>query len=200
MSLSNSRCTHTSPSGRRCRLPRAHSQSEFCAQHEPQRTSEPAAPEDLKAIARALGAPRNFRTANQVNHFLGRVALLLAHNQISLRKALAFSYISQLLLQSLSGVEREVQISQGFDAVEGIFRAAAAQASPEHVPSAAPQAATKVAARPGKRQRNEQRRLPDGRVQNVYTYLVDPADLRDEDDAGNTKEDGVENGTEAENE
>ena len=49
-----------------------------------------------------------FKTANDVNHVLGKLFSLRAKNRISRRDAVALTYMAQLMLQSLPGVRREI--------------------------------------------------------------------------------------------
>jgi hypothetical protein len=71
------RCTHTSPSGRRCRSSASSLESRFCPRHRPK--EDPAA-----ALVRDL---QDFRSVSDVTVFLSRLLGVLSRDEISTRRA-----------------------------------------------------------------------------------------------------------------
>jgi hypothetical protein len=103
--LNNSaRCVHFYPNGRRCRLSTTNLNSHFCPAHtRPQNLPDPS------EIASTLTANLDdFTSAAQINHFLSRLLLLLAHDKISTRRAAVLAYITNQLLRTLPAIDREL--------------------------------------------------------------------------------------------
>jgi len=102
-----SRCEFTFSDGRQCRSQRA----SVCAQHAKQKRGGKGA---------ALKAPElealcsDLTTATDINRALAQTFLLMAQGRISRKDAVAFGYLSQLLLQSVSGVRAEYVASFGY--------------------------------------------------------------------------------------
>jgi hypothetical protein len=103
-----SRCEFTFSDGRRCRNQCA----SLCAHHAPkQRRGGKGA---------ALNAPElealcsDLTTATNINRALAQTFLLIAQGRISRKDAFAFGYLSQLLLQSVSGVRAEYVAAKGY--------------------------------------------------------------------------------------
>jgi hypothetical protein len=57
--------------------------------------------------------PGGFYTFNDVNQALGTLFRVVAANRIPPRSAVTLAYLGQLLLQSIPGVEREINLSRG---------------------------------------------------------------------------------------
>jgi hypothetical protein len=83
-----SRCTHTSPSGRRCRSSSA-PDSPFCFLHQPK--PEALAAVELTAAAGTLSTPE------EVNHFLTRVTLLRIEGRLTPKEASNYAYLCLIL-------------------------------------------------------------------------------------------------------
>ncbi len=96
-----SRCEFTFSDGRRCRN---HTAS-LCLHHASKRDAGLAAEGGPDAILAELCS--DLTNATSVNRALTQVFLLMAQGRISQKQAVAFGYISQLLLQTLSGVRAE---------------------------------------------------------------------------------------------
>jgi hypothetical protein len=97
-------CRYENARGHRCRMLSAPG-GELCAHHA-QRL--PLAKPDGEAQASDLLADINdFSTATSVNLFLGNLTRQLVRKRIQRRDALALAYLSQLLLNSLSAMNRE---------------------------------------------------------------------------------------------
>ena len=112
-------CTYRSPSGRRCRLPRADSHSGLCISHakleqQSRDVSEIAA--DLQTLS------GEFKTASDVNHVLGKLFTLLSQDRIPPRKGAVLAYVGQLIVQTLPGVKREIQNGQSLSAWDQTVR------------------------------------------------------------------------------
>ncbi len=102
-----SRCEFTFSDGRQCRSQR----TSVCAQHAKQKRGGKGA---------ALKAPElealcsDLTTATDINRALAQTFLLMAQGRISRKDAVAFGYLSQLLLQSVSGVCAEYVAANGY--------------------------------------------------------------------------------------
>ncbi|HMD30654.1 MAG TPA: hypothetical protein VKG84_02010 [Candidatus Acidoferrales bacterium] len=103
---SDTRCTHTTADGRRCRMPRTNAHVSLCGTHleaEHRRLRfEPG-----RHAHDVLGSVTDLRSATSVNHVLGNLTAMLTDNRIDYRKAVVLAYLCQLLLQTISMAERE---------------------------------------------------------------------------------------------
>jgi hypothetical protein len=104
----NSRCDFTFSDGRQCRNQRA----SLCAHHTPKqkrggKSAALSAPE-LEALCADL------TTATGINRALAQTFLLMAQGRISRKDAVAFGYLSQLMLQTVSGVRAEYVAANGY--------------------------------------------------------------------------------------
>jgi hypothetical protein len=108
LNSSASRCQFTFADGRQCRMRQAH----FCSQHSPK--------QKRGADGAALKAPElealcsDLTTTTSINRALAQTFLLMAQGRISRKDAVAFGYLSQLLLQSISGVRAEYVAAFGY--------------------------------------------------------------------------------------
>jgi len=91
------RCTHTSPSGRRCRSSSSTPESLFCLRHQPKQ-------DPLADLVRDLD---QFRSAADVTVFLSRLISTLSKDQISTRRAAVLSYVAISLMHALRTMQRE---------------------------------------------------------------------------------------------
>ena len=107
LNSSASRCQFTFTDGRQCRMQQAH----FCAQHSPKQKRGAKRVSDASALE-ALCA--DLTTATNINRALAQTFLLMAQGRISRKDAVAFGYLSQLLLQSVSGVRAEYVAAFGY--------------------------------------------------------------------------------------
>jgi hypothetical protein len=101
-------CQHINGKGHRCRMFTSDPNSTLCAHHvrkqiKARRLQNEATANEL------LGDIQDFSTADSVNVFLGNLVKQLAHKRIARRDAVALAYISQLLLNSLSALSRELR-------------------------------------------------------------------------------------------
>jgi len=83
------RCTHTTPSGRRCRSSSSAPDSPFCLRHQPQ-------PEAL-AAAELTSAAGTLSTPEEVNRFLTRVTLLRIEGRLTPKEASNYAYLCLIL-------------------------------------------------------------------------------------------------------
>jgi hypothetical protein len=102
---SDPRCQYRKSDGKRCRSLRAADHPAYCAQHAGWML-EGKKPEDLTSDL--LGPLGDLRTAAGVNYMLGKLVMLVASRRISTREAAVLGYLSQLLLQSVEGVDKEI--------------------------------------------------------------------------------------------
>jgi hypothetical protein len=97
------RCTHTTPSGRRCRSSASSLESQFCRRHLPK--DDPAA-----ALVRDL---QDFRSVSDVTVFLSRLLGVLSRDEISTRRAAVLSYVAISLMHALRSLQREHETVAG---------------------------------------------------------------------------------------
>jgi hypothetical protein len=108
----NSRCQFTYSDGRRCGNERA----PLCVHH----GSKQREPHTKDAPDAVLNAPElqalcsDLTTATNINRALAQVFLLTAQGRISQKQAVAFGYLSQLLLQTVPGIRSEFVSAFGY--------------------------------------------------------------------------------------
>jgi hypothetical protein len=102
----STRCQYTTADGRRCRMPRTDTHTNFCGAHlrsQRQRMRSDAAAPPLDVL-RGLS---DLGSATAVNHALRNITSLFLDNRMDYRKAAVLAYLCQLLLQSISLANRE---------------------------------------------------------------------------------------------
>src|SRR5260370_5372224 len=108
----SSRCEFTFSDGRQCR----NQQPQFCVHHALRKEQEGRGngfpDEGLVALCGDL------TTATNINRALSQVFLLMAQGRIPQKQAVAFGYITQLLLQTIPGIRGEYVSVHGYDAWE----------------------------------------------------------------------------------
>ena len=100
------RCRFTFSDGRQCRNQRA----SLCVHHSSRKSQDFGAEDAPDAVLEALGLEGlcgDLTTATNINRALSQVFLLMAQGRISQKQAVAFGYISQLLLQTVPGIRSE---------------------------------------------------------------------------------------------
>jgi hypothetical protein len=129
-------CRFAFADGRHCRMPRWKDHPAFCLTHAHQERqlladlggaagNKRSLAANAARVARELASlSGEFKTASDVNHVLGKLFSLLAQGRIPRRNAVALAYISQLLIQTLPNVRREIKDTLGFDAWQGTLAAA----------------------------------------------------------------------------
>jgi hypothetical protein len=100
----NEQCQRISPRGQRCRMLRASDQDSLCAHH--LRQAAACQPDDAALADELLNSTGDLASAGDVKAFLGNVVKLRARRLIDRKEAVAFGYLSQLLLCSLSGMKK----------------------------------------------------------------------------------------------
>jgi hypothetical protein len=116
-------CQHISPRGQSCRMLRASDQDSFCAHH--LRRATALQPDDEALAAELLNSAGDLATVSDVSALLGNVTKLFARKHIDRKDAVAFGYLSQLMLCSLSGMEKlsdEERDAQALDEVNEDMR------------------------------------------------------------------------------
>jgi hypothetical protein len=107
------RCLFADARGHQCRMFRMETHRSLCPFHAHQEQQILDAGSVAKELASISG---HFRTANDINHALGKLFKLCAADRLPARKAAVLAYIGQLLLHSLSGVRNEYELGNGLDA------------------------------------------------------------------------------------
>lgn len=113
-SLTANQCNHINARGRRCRMLVASDTDSFCSHH--LRQAAAPQPDDEALVAELLNSTGDLASAGEVNAFLGNVVKLRARRLIDRKDALAFGYLSQLLLCTLHGMARKLEVES--DAIE----------------------------------------------------------------------------------
>jgi hypothetical protein len=126
LNASASRCQFTFADGRQCRNPpKVYQQDElspvrdkkvvnaahFCSQHSPKQKRGAKRVSDASALEALCS---DLTTTTSINRALAQTFLLMAQGRISRKDAVAFGYLSQLLLQSVSGVRAEYVAANGY--------------------------------------------------------------------------------------
>lgn len=112
-SAAPTRCTFSFSDGRRCRMLCRPPHPSLCLFHA---REELQLLETEKIAAAFASMTGGFYTFNAVNHILATLFRAVAANRIPPRSAVTLAYIGQLLLQSIPGIEREINLARGDDA------------------------------------------------------------------------------------
>jgi hypothetical protein len=115
----DSHCQHISPKGYRCHMlidqnhrpANGSARPTLCAYHAGRLQGASAIDPEILA-AELLGGIDGFASADAVNLFLGNVVRQLARKRIARRDAIAFAYLSQLLLNSLGALQKEAEVRE----------------------------------------------------------------------------------------
>ena len=107
LNVSASRCQFTFADGRQCKTP----PMQLCVHHASKQQWGAKRVSDASALE-ALCA--DLTNATSINRALAQTFLLMAQGHISRKDAVAFGYLSQLLLQSVSGVRAEYVAANGY--------------------------------------------------------------------------------------
>src|SRR5215475_10149891 len=106
-------CHFSFADGRRCRMLRHRDHPGLCPFHsreERQRIESERIGTELAATLTG-----HFLTASDINHVLGKVFTALAQDRISVKKARAFCYAAQLMLQSIPTVKDETKFKYTYE-------------------------------------------------------------------------------------
>src|SRR5579872_3654488 len=98
-------CRYTNGRGQRCRLFSTIPDLELCPHHARQTQNRKQRHHD-KSAAELLGDLENFSTPEAINFLLGNLVRQLARKRIHRRDAMAIAYVCQLLLGSISCMDR----------------------------------------------------------------------------------------------
>jgi hypothetical protein len=99
------RCQFQFSDGRCCRMLRSPAHSFFCAFHARQELQLLESQRLGGEISASLHG--DFLTATDINHVLGKLFTAVAQDRIPLRKAMALTYMGQVMLSSLPLVKQE---------------------------------------------------------------------------------------------
>jgi hypothetical protein len=116
-------CQHISPRGQLCRMLRASDQDSYCTHH--LRQAAASQPDDAAPADELLNSTGDLASVGDVNAFLRNVVKLRARRFIDRKEAVAFGYLSQLLLCTLHGMEKlsdEERDAQALDEVNEDIR------------------------------------------------------------------------------
>ena len=108
-----SRCQFAYADGRRCQMLRSATHAFFCVFHARQEREASLIGSDVSRELASLSG--TLETASDVNRVLKQLFLLFSQGRITRRDAVAYGYIAQLILQTLPGVKREIQLAFGPD-------------------------------------------------------------------------------------
>lgn len=100
----STRCTHRFANGKRCRLYATFANPSFCPSHADLQHHRPDPAETAATLSANLD---DFTSPAQINDFLSRLLLLLAHDKISTRRAAVLTYIVSQLLRTISAIQKE---------------------------------------------------------------------------------------------
>ena len=107
----SSRCQFTFSDGRQCR----NESASLCRHHSSRKQRESSERDFPDAALEGLdGLCGDLTTATNINRALSQVFLLMAQGRISQKQAVAFGYISQLLLQTVPGIRSEYVSVHGY--------------------------------------------------------------------------------------
>src|SRR5580704_15586821 len=98
----NHRCQFSFADGRSCRMLRWRKHRLYCLPHAREEERLLAVDQVGCELASLSG---ELNTVSDINHVLGKVFTLLAHNRIARRDAVAYAYVGQLLLQTIPRVK-----------------------------------------------------------------------------------------------
>ena len=115
------RCAFTFSDGRQCRMQRA----QFCVHHATIRSGSSSRANSMsEGPLRSLEALcSDLTSATSINRTLTQVFLLMAQGRIPQKQAVAFGYLTQLLLQTVPGVRAEFVSAYGYASWEENLKA-----------------------------------------------------------------------------
>ena len=106
----SSRCQFTFSDGRQCR----NESASLCRHHSSRKQRESAREISLTLRSKARRLCGDLTNATNINRALSHVFLLMAQGRISQKQAVAFGYITQLLLQTVPGIRSEYVSVHGY--------------------------------------------------------------------------------------
>jgi hypothetical protein len=124
------RCQFTFSDGRQCRDQQTH----LCVHHSSRRQQgfgAEGAPDAVLEAPALEGLCGDLTTATNINRALAQVYLLMAQGRISQKQAVAFGYLSQLLLQTVPGIRSEFVSVHGYKSWENRLKSSLTEKSAE---------------------------------------------------------------------
>jgi hypothetical protein len=122
------RCQFQFSDGRNCRMLRSPAHPIFCTFHARQELQSIESQRLGNEISSSLNG--DFLTATDINHVLGKLFIAVAQDRVPVRKALALTYMGQVMLSSLPHVKQEFPFSYKFDHWNKVLDAAAPLSTP----------------------------------------------------------------------
>jgi hypothetical protein len=107
-------CQHRTASGRRCRMAVSDPDSGLCFKHAAERQKDL---DHADFAASLIGNVEEFRSAADINHSLGELYKLQAHNKITPRRAAVMAYTCNLLLRTLPAIQHESGNNQPYQRI-----------------------------------------------------------------------------------
>ena len=108
---------------------------QLCAHHSPKQKRGAKRVSDASALEALCS---DLTTATSINRALAQTFLLMAQGRISRKDAVAFGYLSQLLLQSVSGVRAEYVAANGYRQWENKLKSSLASNQNDDDPEPSP--------------------------------------------------------------
>jgi hypothetical protein len=122
------RCQFQFSDGRNCRMLRNPAHPTFCTFHARQELQLI----ESQSLGNEISASLNgdFLTATDINHVLGKLFIAVAQDRVPVRKALALTYMGQVMLSSLPHVKQEFPFHYKFAHWNKVLNAAAPLSTP----------------------------------------------------------------------
>ena len=122
------RCQFQFSDGRSCRMLRNPAHPTFCTFHARQELQLI----ESQSLGNEISASLNgdFLTATDINHVLGKLFIAVAQDRVPVRKALALTYMGQVMLSSLPHVKQEFPFHYKFAHWNKVLNAAAPLSTP----------------------------------------------------------------------
>jgi hypothetical protein len=121
-------CQFQFADGRTCRMLRSPAHPNFCAFHARQEFDQLESQRLGVEVSTSLHG--DFLTATDINHVLGKLFIAVAQDRIPVRKALALTYMGQVMLTSLPHVKKEFPFHYKFDHWQTVVENAAPLSTP----------------------------------------------------------------------
>jgi len=125
------RCQHRTATGRRCRHSASDAATGLCVRHLSLRRK---ISQEADLTADLLGELQQFHSASDVNQVLGKLFIALTRNRIAARRAAVLAYIGNMLLRSVTALDRENKVADStivFDVDSAVARRSLGRLGPD---------------------------------------------------------------------